>query len=54
MSGYVGQIRVFPVTDTDQTFVEWSSTWTDSSGGVRELCDPIYRALLGALQNKLG
>ena len=50
VSGYIGQVRVFPVTDQDHTFVEWSSTWTDSSGGVKEFCDPIYKALLDALQ----
>lgn len=50
VSGYVGRVRVMPVTDTNGTFVEWSSSWQDSKGGVREFCDPIYKALLAALQ----
>ncbi len=54
VSGYVGQIRVFPVTDSNASFVEWSSTWQDSSGGVREFCNPIYKALLESLQKHLG
>lgn len=47
--GYIGHIRVFPITDRNHTFVEWSSSWQDSQGGVREFCDPIYHALLAAL-----
>ena len=51
VSGYVGKVRVFPVTDTDATFVEWSSSWATSEGGVAEFCNPIYRALLGDLKS---
>lgn len=50
VSGYIGTVRVFPVTDGGASFVEWSSTWTDSQGGVKEFCDPIYQALLGSLK----
>ena len=48
--GYIGAVRVSPVTDEDSTFVEWTSSWDTSEGGVAEFCDPIYRALLGALK----
>ncbi len=50
VSGYVGVIRVFALTDSDATFVEWSSSWQDSQGGVKEFCDPIYKALLDSLK----
>ncbi len=50
VSGYVGEVQVFPVTDGDQTFVLWTSSWEDSGGGVAEFCDPIYKALLDALK----
>ncbi|MDP6580075.1 MAG: SRPBCC family protein [Vicinamibacterales bacterium] len=50
VSGYVGVVRVFSVTDGDGTFVEWSSSWQDSQGGVKEFCDPIYKALLDSLK----
>ena len=50
VANYVGVVRVFRVTDGNATFVEWSSSWQDSKGGVKEFCDPIYQALLGALQ----
>ena len=49
VKGYTGRIRVFPVTSENHTFVEWSSSWLDSEGGVKEFCDPIYNALLTAL-----
>lgn len=50
VKGYIGQVRVSPVTDEGFTFVEWTSHWEASEGGVAEFCDPIYSALLGALK----
>lgn len=50
VDGYVGTVRVLPVTDRNEAFVEWSSSWEDSKGGVQEFCDPIYRALLDAMK----
>ena len=50
VSGYVGLVRVSSVTDSDATFVEWSSSWQDSRGGVKEFCDPVYKALLDSLK----
>ena len=51
VQGYVGKVRAVPVTDSDETFVEWSSSWTDSKGGVAEFCNPIYMALLERLKS---
>ena len=50
MTGYVGTVRVSPVTDTSATFVEWSSGWESSKGGAEEFCNPIYKALLDSLK----
>jgi hypothetical protein len=50
--GYRGRIRVRPVTDRDHTFVEWSSSWQGSAGGVFDFCDPIYKALLDTLARR--
>ena len=47
---YVGTVRAHPVTSDGTTFVEWSSDWSKSEGGVAEFCDPIYQGLLAALQ----
>ncbi len=49
VKGYVGCVRAFPVTDTGHTFVLWTSSWESGGEGAKELCDPVYHALLGAL-----
>ena len=48
-TGYVGVVRVFPVTETGETFVIWTSSWASGEQGVAEFCTPIYQALLAAL-----
>jgi len=50
MLGYVGQVRLLAVSDTNQTFVEWSSTWVSATGDVKAFCDPIYQAALGEMK----
>lgn len=50
VQGYIGQVRVFPVTADDTTFVLWTSTWASGGVGAAEFCNPIYRALLADLQ----
>jgi hypothetical protein len=50
VSGYIGEIRVFSVTDEGKSFVLWTSSWEHSGGGVAEFCNPIYQALLGDLK----
>ena len=53
VSGYVGQVQVFPVTDADASFVLWTSSWGTGGDGVAEFCNPIYQALLGDLKASL-
>ena len=53
VQGYIGKVRVLPVTDDGAAFVEWSSSWTSGGEGTAEFCSPIYRALLDALKNHL-
>ncbi len=50
MLGYVGAVQVWPVTDADATFVEWTSSWESGSGEIPAFCNPIYQALLAALK----
>jgi hypothetical protein len=48
---YRGRVEAFPVTATGQTFVRWTSRYDSAhDDAVGELCNPIYQALLGALQ----
>jgi len=47
---YHGRVQAFPVTDTDRSFVLWTSEYeTKDDGAVHEFCDPIYQALLKEL-----
>lgn len=53
VQGYIGRVKVSPVTDCGTTLVEWSSSWTSGGEGAADFCNPIYRALLNALKNSL-
>ncbi len=50
VTGYIGKVRVLPVTDTNGSFVEWSSSWENSKGGVEDVCNPSDQALLDGLK----
>lgn len=51
VSGYVGSVTVYPVTDAGTSFVEWKSDWeSEKEESVAELCNPIYHALLQDLK----
>ncbi len=54
VQGYVAEVRAFPVTDTNATFVLWTSGWKSSAGGVEDFCNPIYQAILTDLKKTLG
>ena len=54
VSGYIGEVRVQPLTEDGRSFVSWGSSWESSGGGVAEFCNPIYQALLGQLQKHFG
>ncbi len=45
-------LQVSPVTDTDTSYVEWSSTWNGKDQETAEFCSPIYVALLADLKSK--
>lgn len=51
VKNYIGTIRILPVTADGSTFVEWTSAYESADDGkIAEFCNPIYMALLGALQ----
>ncbi len=51
VSGYIGKLQVFAVTDEDKSFVLWTSSWESSgSEDVAAFCNPIYQALLSDLK----
>ena len=50
--GYFGLLRVSPITDTDTSYVERSSTCRGKDQETAEFCSPIYVAMLADLKNK--
>ncbi len=54
VSNYLGVVRLYPVTDSNGTFVEWTSSFESGDDqAVSDFCNPIYAALLGALKSFL-
>jgi len=51
VANYLGTVALTPVTIGDQTLIEWSSVYdSDDENAVAEFCNPIYVALLTAMQ----
>ena len=50
VSDFVAVVRVHPITDGGQTFVEWCGNLETTSEAACEFAGHIYSALLGALQ----
>lgn len=49
---YFGTVHLYPVTDSNTTFVEWTSSYeSDSDEAVADFCNPIYAALLDAMKS---
>ncbi len=50
---YVGTVKLSPVTDTDVTFIEWTSSFqSDADTTVSDFCNPIYAGVLASLKSK--
>jgi len=46
VSNYIGNLHILPVTDSNTSFVEWSSSWESETDEAVEVCQNIYVALL--------
>ena len=52
VSGYIGEVKVFPISENNTSFVLWTSKWESAKeGGVADFCNPIYHALLNDLKS---
>lgn len=52
VTGYVGEVTVFSVSDSDASFVLWTSKWeSEIESGVADFCNPIYHAILQDLKS---
>ena len=51
---YFGEVKLHRVTDTNQTFFLWTSSFeSKDEKAVEDLCNPIYQAILGAAKNNI-
>jgi len=52
VEGYIGEVKVFPISENNTSFVLWTSQWeSEKEGGVADFCNPIYHALLQDLKS---
>ena len=55
LSKYIGVVKLRPVTDSNSTFIEWSSSYEAAAENeVAAFCNPIYAGLLASLKASLG
>lgn len=53
VSNYIGKVELQPITDSNGTFIQWSSEFvSEVESEVVTFCDPIYIGLLAALKAK--
>lgn len=51
---YIGVVKFRPVTDSNGTFIEWSSSYEAAmENEVADFCNPIYAGLLASLKASL-
>jgi hypothetical protein len=49
IQGYVGDLRLLPVTATNATFAEWTGTWEGGGAAAVPYMNGVYRSLLADL-----
>ncbi len=51
VSNFIAYVRLFTITENNTTFIEWRAKYESAdNAAVGELCNPIYQALLSAMQ----
>ena len=53
VSNYVGNVKLFPVTLNNQTFIEWESSWEANNPEAEEFCHSIYMSMMNDLNESL-
>lgn len=52
IDNYIGCVRLTPITDSNATFFEWSSSWEkNGEADCADFCHTIYLALLADLRS---
>ena len=50
VSGYIGKLRVIPVTDSNEALVVWTAHWEQGNNEVKPFCTNVYNHALQALK----
>lgn len=51
VTGYIGKVTVFSVSNNNTSFVVWTSSWeSEKKGGIADFCNPIYHSILQDLK----
>ena len=53
VSNYVGNVKLFPVTLSNETFIEWESSWDAKTPEAEEFCHTIYVSLMNDLNKNI-
>jgi len=53
VSNYVGVVSLLSITQTDETFMEWKSSWKSDSIEGEEFCHTLYVAMMADLNATL-
>lgn len=53
VSNYVGNVKLLPITVSNQTFIEWESSWDAKTSEAEEFCHMIYVAMINDMNESL-
>jgi len=53
VDNYLGKVSLISITQTDETFIQWESTWESKTKEAEEFCHTIYVAIMADLNKSL-
>lgn len=53
VSNYLGKVKLFAITQTNETFIQWESSWESKTKEAEEFCHTIYVAMMADLNKTL-
>ncbi len=54
MSNYVGIVKLHPITLSNETLIEWGSSWEAKTKEAEEFCHMIYVSMMNDLNTSIG
>ena len=53
VSNYIGVVKLHPITLTNETLIEWKSSWDANTKEAEEFCHMLYVAMMNDLNKSL-